>query len=306
MKATSEMITDAEFDHAVGSTALAVSSHTPSTPSGFGLGATIQGWRPISVKIQPNSAARNGIGSAITPSLPNHGLSEIRPLRVYHSAARASSGREHREADHQAERPVGHREVGHEVDVPDRRAVLLGVLRLEVLDARQRGVEVALGEERGQAGDREDVLDRVGVVGQVADRQEREVRASGRRLRQRLGGRHLHRLLVEHHLGLPVTGQRDADAGDDQDARCRARSPGARRPWPRSLPGAGVLDHPPDGDAGDERAGGDQRGEDHVREGGKCRRVEQHLADRGHLGAAAVRRTARRRSGAASRSWRPG
>src|ERR1700742_4100794 len=40
-------------------TARAVNIHTPSTPDGFG--ATTNGWRPISVKIQPKLFARNGV-----------------------------------------------------------------------------------------------------------------------------------------------------------------------------------------------------------------------------------------------------
>ena len=62
-------------------TPLAVSSQTPSGP--VGLGATIHGWRPISVKIQPKAEARKGVKIATTESLANHGLSMILPLRVY-------------------------------------------------------------------------------------------------------------------------------------------------------------------------------------------------------------------------------
>src|SRR3954471_19470548 len=69
----------------------AVSSQTPSTPPGFGLGATTHGWRPISVKIQPNEDARNGGASAAMPSRPTHTLPVTRPLRVTQNATRASA-----------------------------------------------------------------------------------------------------------------------------------------------------------------------------------------------------------------------
>jgi hypothetical protein len=55
------------------------------------LGYTTQGWRPISVKIQPNIDARNGVGIAQIAMRASHLLSDTRPLRVNHSAASASA-----------------------------------------------------------------------------------------------------------------------------------------------------------------------------------------------------------------------
>ena len=89
----------------------AVSSQTPSTPPGFGLGATTHGWRPISVKIQPNDEARNGVAIATMPSRPTHTLPLTRPLRVTQSATSASAADPSAEADHEPEAPVGDGEV---------------------------------------------------------------------------------------------------------------------------------------------------------------------------------------------------
>src|SRR5690606_31764761 len=74
---------------------------TPETPSAVsmytlstglaGLGCTTHGWRPISVKIQPKEAARNGIGRATRHSRENHRLSVSRSLRSSHSPHTAST-----------------------------------------------------------------------------------------------------------------------------------------------------------------------------------------------------------------------
>ena len=86
------------------------------------------------------------------------------------------------------------------------------------------------GQERQQAGD----PDRELLLGPVqgADREDRE----RRRLLgvvERLGGRHLHRLLLGHDLALDVAGHGDADAGHDHhpgaDPDCRARTSAGRR-----------------------------------------------------------------------------
>ena len=60
------------------------------SPTESGLGWTTQGWRPISVKIQPAEFARNGVGIAMrqiqlnsVPALPVG----TRPLRVNHQLA---------------------------------------------------------------------------------------------------------------------------------------------------------------------------------------------------------------------------
>ena len=80
-------------------------THTTSAPCGVtpsrtvslinwspsGLGATIQGWRPISVKTQPAALARNGVGMVHTAKRDNHFRSGTRPRRVSHSAVRANS-----------------------------------------------------------------------------------------------------------------------------------------------------------------------------------------------------------------------
>jgi len=62
VKTTSEMIT--LVGPTCDETPRATSCHTMSMPSGLGFGATIQGCRPISVKIQPADEARKIVGSA--------------------------------------------------------------------------------------------------------------------------------------------------------------------------------------------------------------------------------------------------
>src|SRR5690625_2855254 len=66
-----------------------VSMRTWSTPVGFG--TTTQGWRPISVKIHPNEAPRNGIGRESRARRANQGLSVTLRLRRYHAPASASA-----------------------------------------------------------------------------------------------------------------------------------------------------------------------------------------------------------------------
>src|SRR5699024_2822406 len=67
----------------------AVSILTRSTP--LGLGATTQGWRPISVKIQPAKFAKKGMGKAMRAMAESHFAPETRPLRLSHRPAAASA-----------------------------------------------------------------------------------------------------------------------------------------------------------------------------------------------------------------------
>ncbi|SIJ38256.1 Uncharacterised protein [Mycobacteroides abscessus subsp. abscessus] len=101
--------------------------------------------------------------------------------------------------------------------VGDRRAVALLVLRQQRRDTADGSLEVAVGEEREQTRDLEDVLDLGALVrGGVADREHREL---GAVVAGALGRGHLHRLLLEHELGLDVAGDRDAGEGDDAGDR---------------------------------------------------------------------------------------
>ena len=70
-----------------GDTPSAVSMRTASGPSG--LGTTTQGWRPISVKIQPNELAANGATTSSTASLEYQPLPGTRPRRVSQSPTSA-------------------------------------------------------------------------------------------------------------------------------------------------------------------------------------------------------------------------
>ena len=129
---------------------------------------TAQGWRPISVKIQPKElpeTASTGMASAIAP---NQRLVGVRPLRVSQRISAAPAAASEADADHEAERPVGHRNVRHVVaGGVVRRArvlpVLLLVLRPQVVDALDLAVEGAGGEERQQVRD----LDRELLAGAV-------------------------------------------------------------------------------------------------------------------------------------------
>ncbi len=127
--------------------------------------------------------------------------------------------------------------------------------------------------------------DVLAAVRQVADRQDRERRASGRGLAESLCGCHLHRLLLEHELRLRVTRDGDAGTRDDHDDEseddCRAVD--VARHVLASAPD--LPDHPPGGDACHEGAGGEPGCGDGVGEGGEQGVVGQHRPDVVHLGA---------------------
>ena len=92
---------------------------------------------------------------------PNHFVVGARPLRVRQRISAARNAASHAEADHVAEGPVGHRDVRRvvagRVVVARARvlAVLLLVLRAQVVDALDLAVEAAGGEEGQQARDRD-------------------------------------------------------------------------------------------------------------------------------------------------------
>ena len=73
-----------------GETAAAVNIKTWSIPLGSGLGATTNGWRPISVKIQPAALAPNGARIPNTARRMRPREAGTVPLRVAHSARRAA------------------------------------------------------------------------------------------------------------------------------------------------------------------------------------------------------------------------
>jgi hypothetical protein len=66
-----------------------VNNHTPSTPDG--LGATTNGCRPISVKIQPKLLPRNGVAMLASASRGNQRVLGTRSPRVSHSTAMPAS-----------------------------------------------------------------------------------------------------------------------------------------------------------------------------------------------------------------------
>ncbi len=70
-----------------GESAAAVYMKTPSMPLGSGFGATTNGWRPISVKIQPKIFARNGARMLATARRISHVDAGTVPFRVSHHAS---------------------------------------------------------------------------------------------------------------------------------------------------------------------------------------------------------------------------
>ncbi len=100
--------------------------------------------------------------------------------------------------------------------VGDRRAVALLVLRRQRRDTVDGSLEVAVGEEREQTRDLEDVLDLGALVrGGVADREHRELGA----VVAGALGEAIFIGALEHELGLDVAGDRDAGEGDDAGDR---------------------------------------------------------------------------------------
>src|SRR3954464_3271710 len=111
-----------------GETAWAVKKYTCSPTGTSGCGWTTRGWRPISVKIQPDALATNGAPTASSePWTPIRDVG-TRPLRVAHSASAATAADTPAHADHQPEVPVGDGEQRRVVDglaglVAERRVV---------------------------------------------------------------------------------------------------------------------------------------------------------------------------------------
>ena len=67
-------------------------SSVRGSPTDSGFGWTTQGWRPISVKIQPAEFARNGNGMAMSDRRANHVPAVpvgVRPFRVNSQASSA-------------------------------------------------------------------------------------------------------------------------------------------------------------------------------------------------------------------------
>src|ERR1051325_2666930 len=50
---------------------------------------TVHGWRPISVKIQPNEFASSGMATVVMAAVQSQRLVGVRPLRLAHRASAA-------------------------------------------------------------------------------------------------------------------------------------------------------------------------------------------------------------------------
>ena len=102
---------------------------TWSMPLGSGFGATTNGWRPISVKIQPAALAPKGARMPNTARRMSHGRPGTVPLRVAQSATSGGEGGEAAEADHHPEAPVGDLHDGHVLDLLAGAVAVDGVVR---------------------------------------------------------------------------------------------------------------------------------------------------------------------------------
>ena len=115
-------------------------------------------------------------------------------------------------AHHRPERPVDQHHERHVV----AGAVLLLILRLELVDALDRAVRAVAGEDAQHGGQTDG--EHIAAVRHVADGEQRH----GRRafaVPQRLGRGHLHRLRLDHVLRLAVADQPHHHRADDRGHR---------------------------------------------------------------------------------------
>ena len=92
---------------------------------------TTHGWRPISVKIQPNELPKTGQQRDASAISPNQPLVGVRPSRVSQRISAAPAALKRPTPIMKPERPVGHRDVRHVVaGGVVRRARVLPVLLL--------------------------------------------------------------------------------------------------------------------------------------------------------------------------------
>ncbi len=218
------------------------------------------GWRPASRSSQPPAEGHEGQSRGERSDAEHESPEPVAVQSDHRPTEHEEPGAEERHqrqpaAQHQPQAPVQQRHHGHVVPGP----VDLLVLPLQIVDAPHRRVEREVVQQREQPGDLH--VDRrfAGVGAQRPDREDRQ-RSGGGRLVERLGGGHLHRLVVDGAHALEVPGREANGARREADDAGLARRAAERL---RLVP-------PPDlprRDREHEHRAGHERREHDVRDG---------------------------------------